>query len=65
MLTGTVKAKPYTYSTFFESLCLGADTATGDFTTDLVLYDEDPNGYFTVSIPSATIDLLSSELYIS
>ncbi len=57
VLSGTVKAKPYTYSTFTLIACLGHDTGTGttgSFVTDIAVQLGSPSS--TSTIATASID---------
>ncbi len=63
-LTGTVKAKPYTYTTDSLLACLGTDTGTnttGNAVADIESALSDP----TITVATAQIDPATSQLNIS
>lgn len=65
-LSGTVKAKPYTYSTFSLVACLDGDSGpgtTGSFGNDFGTADSGPTPAITIA--TATLDPSSSTLSIS
>ena len=64
-ISGTVKNKSYSYTTFALTICLGADTGSGtsgDFATDVVTALASPSG---PTIATATIDPTYSSLVVS
>ncbi len=68
VLSGTVKAKPYTYSTFTLTACLGTDSGTGttgSFGTDLGTAASNSPINSTIQIATTDIDSASSSLAIS
>jgi hypothetical protein len=64
-LSGTVKAKPFTYSTFALTACLGSDTGpgtTGSFGADIVTALNGPSP--AVTIATTQVDAVHSTLTI-